>query len=119
MPDNTAMTELITEDRGYLSKSMSDSSQFIIMPNDNDVIRPLVDVDDMVKQMLTIYNDYDAAMKKADTAYDWVHTKMDWQGTIGKKWVSLFNEAKQALKAPEVEVISDGGEENIIEAESF
>ena len=118
MPNNTAMTEFISEDRGYLSKSMSTSSQFIIMPNDNDVIRPLVDVDDMVKQMLSIYNDYPEAERRAKNAYDWVHTKMDWQGTIGRQWVSLFNEAVQALKAPEAEVISDAGE-SIIETESF
>lgn len=97
MPNNTALIENIIEDRGYLVKSGTNPSLFTIIPNDNEILRPLVDVDDMVEKMLHVYNNYDEALKKAENAYNWVSMKMDWQGDIAKKWVELFDKAVEDL----------------------
>jgi len=96
MPDNTAMAEFITEDKGYLIDSGTNPSLQIVLGHDNEVIRPLVDVDDMVKKMLHIYNHYDEAKQKAENAYRWVTMTMDWP-TITKQWVKVFDDAYESL----------------------
>jgi len=96
MPDNTAMAEFITEDKGYLIDSGTNPSLQIVLGHDNEVIRPLVDVDDMVKKMLHIYNNYDEAKQKAENAYRWVTMTMDWP-TITKQWVKVFDDAYESL----------------------
>lgn len=93
MPDNTALTEVITEDKGYLVNSGSNPSLHTVVPNDNEVLRPLVDVEHMVETMLHIYNNYDEAKKKAEKAYDWIMTKMDWHGDIAQRWLDVFDKA--------------------------
>lgn len=103
MPDNTAFTEFITEDRGYLVKSGTEVSLRTVLGHDNEIIRPLVDVEDMVKTMLHVYNNYDEAKKRAENAYQWVHTNMDWQDHIVPQWVNIFDEAHEALKKESVE----------------
>lgn len=92
MPRNTALVEAITEDRGYLVNSGTNPSLFTVLPHDNEVIRPLVDVDDMVKTMLEVYNNYDEAMKKAQKAYEWVTIKLGWQDSVIPQWIKLFDE---------------------------
>lgn len=92
MPRNTAMTEFITEERGYLVDSGTNPSLWTIIPHDNEVLRPLVDVDDMVKQLLNVYRNREEAKRRADNAYKWVVKDMDWQGSIAKQWVKLFDE---------------------------
>jgi uncharacterized Fe-S cluster protein YjdI len=114
-PDNTALTENITEDRGYLVKSGTTSSLQTVLPNDNEVLRPLTDVDDMVKTMLHVYNNYDEAMEKAENAYNWISMKMDWQGDIAKKWVEVFDKAAEDLDKGS-STISE--KDKIIDAES-
>jgi glycosyltransferase involved in cell wall biosynthesis len=91
MPNNTAMTEFITEDRGYLVKNGSNDSLFTILPHDNEILRPLVDVDDLVDKLVHIYNNREEAAQKAENAYKWVVEEMDWQKGIAKQWVELFD----------------------------
>lgn len=98
MPNNTALAEFITEDRGYLVKSGSNPSLFTILPHDNEIPRPLVDVEDMVKTMLHVYNHYDEAQKKANNAYNWVCTQLEWQSCVVPQWVDLFDEAYESLQ---------------------
>lgn len=91
MPDNTVMGEFINEDNGYLVRSGSNSSLFTVIPNDNEVCRPLVDVDDMVEKMLDVYNNRQEAKRRAENAYNWVTTTMDWNKNIVPQWVELFD----------------------------
>ena len=114
-PDNTALTENITEDRGYLVKSGTTSNLHTILPNDNEVIRSLTDIDDMVKTMLHVYNNYDEAMEKAENAYNWISMKMDWQGDIAKRWVEVFDKAAEDLNKGIVRISE---KDKIIEAET-
>jgi glycosyltransferase involved in cell wall biosynthesis len=97
MPNNTALTEFITEDRGYLIDSGTNPSLYTVLGHDNEVIRPLVDVDDMVKKMLHIYKNYDEAKQKAENAYKWVTTSMDWQRSIVPQWIPVFDNAYKSL----------------------
>lgn len=97
MPNNTAMAELITEDKGYLADSGSSFNLWTSLPNDNDVLRPLVDVEDMVNKMLYIYNNYEDAKQKAETAYKWIQSDLKWSGKIAKQWLKVFDEEVAAL----------------------
>lgn len=93
MPGNTTMDEFITEDRGYLSKSGTNPSLYTVLPHDNEVVRPLVDVEDMANKMVHIHNNYEEAMEKANNAYEWVTKELNWQGKIAESWVDIFNKA--------------------------
>jgi glycosyltransferase involved in cell wall biosynthesis len=117
-PDNTALTENITEDRGYLVNSGTTTNLTTILPNDNEIVRSLTDIDDMVEKMLHVHNNYDEALKKADTAYNWITTKMDWQGEIAERWVEVFDNAVKDLNKVTSPIV-DAGENEIIDAEVF
>jgi len=97
-PDNTAMRELITEDKGYLVKSGSNPSLWTCIPNDNDILRPLVDVEDMVKVMLEVYNNYPEAILRSENAYKWVLKELNWDGKIAQQWRKVFDNEVNALK---------------------
>jgi len=118
MPANTAMVENITEDRGYLVKSGGDSSLYTVLPHDNEVIRPMVDVDDMVEKMLAVYNDQEDAKARAEKAYEWVTTDLNWQTGVVPKWVEVFDKAYEDLQAG---VIPENPADKVdtIEAETF
>lgn len=99
MPNNTAMPEFIDANKGYLVKSGTNSSLFTTIPNDNEIIRPLVDVDDLVKTMLDVYNNKEEAKRRADNAYNWVTTNMDWKNNIVPQWIELFDEVNENLQS--------------------
>jgi len=118
MPGNTALVECITDYKGYLTKSGADPSHFTILPHDNEIIRPLVDVEDMVEKMLHVYNNYDEAMERAEKAYEWVRNELNWQGKIADKWVSIFDKMYEASTKIDNEAeLQD--EDKKIEAEEF
>jgi glycosyltransferase involved in cell wall biosynthesis len=117
MPGNTALVENITEDRGWLAKSGADASHFTVVPHDNEIVRPLVDVDDMVKQMLEVYNNPEEAKRRAENAYNWVVTQMEWQNSIVPQWVNIFEEEYEKLQSGIVEEVAPDAK--VIDAESF
>jgi glycosyltransferase involved in cell wall biosynthesis len=98
MPRNTALIEAISEDRGNLVNSGTDPSLFTILPHDNEVIRPLVDVNDMVEKMIEVHDDYDAAIEKAEKAYEWVTTELAWGagGPVVDRWIKVFDKMYEA-----------------------
>jgi glycosyltransferase involved in cell wall biosynthesis len=117
MPNNTALTEFITEDKGYLVNSGTNPSLHTIIPHDNEVVRPLVDVDDMVKTLVHIYNNRDEAKEKAENAYKWVTDEMDWQRGIAPQWVKIFDRAVESIGQEDEQDIGD--KDKIITTEEF
>jgi len=115
-PNNTAMRELITEDKGYLVNSGSDINLWTCVPNDNDIMRPLVDVPDLVNTMLNVYDNYEEAQLKAAKAYTWVHDEFLWSGKISGQWRSIFNNLVKELR---LERSEQSNKDNIIKVESF
>ncbi len=115
MPNNTAMTELITEDKGYLVDSGTTPSLWTCIPNDNNILRPLVDVDDLGKVMIDVQDNYDNAKAKAKKAYEWVTTDLPWTGTIAKEWIDVFDCEVKLLDATKPDVTNS----NAINTESF
>jgi glycosyltransferase involved in cell wall biosynthesis len=119
MPDNTAMSEFITEDKGYLAKSGGSPSLYTVLNMDNEVIRPIVDVEDMVEKMIHVYNNKEEAMQKAENAYVWATMKMDWQKSIVPKWVNLFDSAYKELIHGDVIVKHKADKAGTIKSEIF
>jgi len=123
MPRNTALIEAIDEDKGYLVNSGSNPSLLTILPHDNEVIRPLVDVEDMVEKMLDIHADYEEAMARAERAYEWVTTELAWGsgGPIVDRWIKIFDKMyeqfQEEMNAPDDEVAEVVKQE--IESEQF
>ena len=118
MPANTALVENITEDRGWTCKSGADPSHFTVVPNDNEVVRPLVDVNDMVNTMLDVYNNPEEAARRAENAYEWIVTKMDWSTGVVPQWIKLFDKAYEEMQEA-YRPVEDVEEEKVIEAETF
>ena len=116
MPNNTAITENISKDKGYLCDSGTSVALTTVLANDNEVIRSLVDVEDMAMKMVHIYNNYEEALEKADVAYNWVHDSLNWQGNVGKQWVDLFDKTYASLIEEKVSGVSSN---KVIKAESF
>ena len=120
VPDNTAMSEFIDGDNGYLVKSGTNSSLFTVIPNDNEIIRPLVEVYDLVAKLKEVYYDRDESKRRADNAYSWVTKEMDWEKSIVPQWVKVFNGAYADLKSNKPsQILMDGQADNVINAESF
>lgn len=117
MPANTAMVENITEERGWLVKSGTSASLTTVLPHDNEVVRPLVDVEDMVEKMLEVYNNREEAARRAENAYEWVVNDLNWQQSVVPKWVELFDEAFTDLKSGQPKI--EQPTETTIEAETF
>lgn len=114
VPNNTAMAELVTEDKGYLVNSGTNPSLWTVLPNDNDVLRPLVDVEDLVDAMLRVYNNYDEAKKKAENAYKWVVSELQWSDKIARQWIKVFDEECRLINSGEVVKFKD-----VIKSEVF
>ena len=82
-PNNTSLTEIIGEERGYLYPSGETLDHFAIIPNDNEVLRPLASVTGLAKALVHVYDNREEAAAKAETAYEWVKSSLSWTKNIG------------------------------------
>lgn len=93
-PDNTACTEIVGEDRGYLVPSGAKHSPNLVtvLSHDNEVLRSLTDIDGLVDAMCQVYENPAEASKRALAAYKWVTTELRWDKHVVPKWVEIFDE---------------------------
>lgn len=83
--------------RGIPVKAGSTSSEWICMGlEDNERIRPLTNVDDMVAKMLWAYKHPQEVAEIVEQAYDWV-IKLGWQNIV-QEWDELFSLAYKNLE---------------------
>ena len=106
-PNNTACTEIVGEDRGLLVKSGHDIDHLEIMMYDNEVLRPVVNVQDLVDKLELAYNDEVLRMKLAENGYNWVRNTLVWENNIVPLWEVIFEEAMEMKNKGHV-VESDG-----------
>jgi len=104
VPNNTVMPELVNNDIAYLVDSGTSENLYTILPNDNEVLRPLVDIDDLVKTMKYVLNNQDKAKEKAETAYKYIMDNFTWEHSIIPQWINLFNEAVNIFNANNVPI---------------
>jgi D-inositol-3-phosphate glycosyltransferase len=96
--NNTSTTEIIgeNEERGYLIKCGGDSNLYVAQRNDNDLLRPMTDIHDMVRVWKHIYDNRQEAKQKAEEAYKWVMNRT-WD-IIAEQWDKLFMGAYNDLQ---------------------
>jgi len=99
-PDNTSVPEILGDDRGWKIPSGANPSMWVHKDNDNDRIRPLMDVEKAADAILEIKNNPEEARRRADNALSWVqdHT---WD-IICESWVSLFKKAANKSKSAQL-----------------
>jgi len=92
-PRNTALSEIVQEDRGYLVKSGATPNDYIVFPNDNEVLRPVTSVTDLAETLIHIYDNPEEAKKRAEVAYSWVTSNLCWDKHIVPLWDTLLSAA--------------------------
>lgn len=109
-PANTSHVELCgdqrdtSSQRGFLYASGNTPSLRTFFSNDNDVMRPLPNVEDMIQKMLYVYNNPDVKKQVEDNAYNWVTKNLQWERDIVPKFDRVFTAACQ-LKNKRIEEI--------------
>ncbi len=98
MPDNSATTEIIgeNEERGYLVRSGGSPNLYITKKNDNEIKRPLTDIEHLVEQWKHVYDNREEAKAKAVVARKWLE-EYTWD-IIAEKWDGIFQKAYNSLK---------------------
>lgn len=77
-PDNTAISEIL-KDRGLLVECGKNPNHLVMNgPLDNNLVRPTVDVMDMVKKLLWVYQKPEEAEKIALAGYEYAIKEMNW-----------------------------------------
>ncbi len=92
-PDNTAITENLTDGRGLLVKSGEDWDHHVIISQDYEVLRPLTNLEDLVDKMIYCIDHPEEMEKMTERAYQWVQ-QYSWD-KIMPQWLSLFDEVIQ------------------------
>lgn len=95
-PDNTACTEILGDDRGLLVPSGDDIEHFAVLPHDNEVVRPLVNVGELAKAFSRMYNDDVLRLRLTDNAYSWVTGNLIWDKHIVPKWMDIIDRAAES-----------------------
>lgn len=90
-PNNTSVPEILGDDRGWRINSGHTPSHWIIKENDNERMRPLMDVEEAANTIKYIMDNPDEAARRAGNAYDWIQ-KNTWE-EICKQWINVFNKA--------------------------
>lgn len=122
MPANTMLPEFITEETGYLCKSGGDPSLYTTIQFDNEVIRPLTDVNDLVRLLIHVHDNRVEAEQKALAGYVWINNKMDWIRHIVPQWIKLFDKAYSEMQQQEesAKSLADQiGKDKVIKSEEF
>jgi len=86
-PSHSAIAELLADDRGYRVPAGNTGSLWDILDNDNDLIRPLVDVEEMAQTIDRAVETDNSEM--VEKAYTYVQT-LNWDRIVGEQWVPLF-----------------------------
>lgn len=90
-PNNTSVPEILGDDRGWKISSGATPTDWIVKENDNERMRPLMNVEEAANAIKYIMDHPEEAAERAEKAYEWVnsHTWSD----VCKQWINVFNRA--------------------------
>ena len=101
--DISDMDKLYKKVRGIPAKCHDTSSEWATYgAEDFERVRPLANVDDMVKKLIWIYDNPAKVKQIADRAYKWIQD-YDWK-LIAKKWDDLFQQTYDELEKERAKV---------------
>lgn len=97
-PDNTSLTEIVGQDRGYLVRSGATPNDFVILPNDNEILRPITDIMHMAETLTHVHDHPEEAAARAEVAYDWIAGSLSWDRHIVPQWDRLITDCVRKLR---------------------
>jgi glycosyltransferase involved in cell wall biosynthesis len=100
-PDNTALTEIFADGRGFLCRSGDTPNMHHVFTMDNEIIRPLANISDYVKYLKRLYEKPEIGRQMADKAYQWVHANLLWERDIVPKFDYIFQSLYADLQRPQ------------------
>jgi hypothetical protein len=68
-------------------------NDFTVLPNDNEILRPLASATEMADKLIMVHDNRDDASAKADAAYSWVTSNLIWESHIVPMWDDLIMKA--------------------------
>ena len=95
-PNNTSVPEILGDDRGWRIKSGHTATDWIIKENDNERMRPLMNVEEAATTIKYIMDNPDEAARRAELGYEWIQENT-WEN-ICKQWLNVFNKATNKAK---------------------
>ena len=106
-PDNTSLTEIFADGRGLLCRSGDTPNMKIVLPMDNEIIRPRTNINDMVKYLKRLYDKPIIGQQMAEKAFKWVTENLLWERDIVPKFDSLLKQLYNDLQTtPDLPVSS-------------
>lgn len=90
-PQNTCLTEWITEENGFPYPSGGDIDHVTVLPNDNEVPRPTGHLHELVKQLILLHDNPEEGKKRAAAAFEMVSSQLFWNDHINPRWVDIFD----------------------------
>lgn len=85
-PNNTSLIEMLADNRAFLVDSGADPSMWIIKDQDNDRMRPLMNVSQAADRLIDIKN---GKSPDVEEAYDWIKF-YNWDNIV-KQWDQLLD----------------------------
>lgn len=92
-PNNTSFTEMMADGRAFLTKAGATPTDWIMNLNDNERLRPLMDVEDAASNIEKVMK---GVLPDIEGAYEWVKS-LDW-ADICEKWEVVFEQAALAAR---------------------
>jgi len=89
-PRNTAITEIVGEDRGWLVDSGRTPDDYTVLPHDNEVLRPTTSTTGMAEALVEIHDNTDEVKRRVKKAYEWVTSTLVWDEHIVPQWDKLI-----------------------------
>lgn len=116
VPRHTSLVEIVgeNEERGWLVEAGHFGDTMTMGLNDNNIVRPMVNSENMLEKLTRIYRYRSQSEKKIKAALEWVPT---WESTASD-WEEIFEAAaelcdqrtEEAKKKPVVEAGQEGSE---------
>lgn len=96
-PRNTSAPEILgeNEERGFLADAGTTESEKIVMPGDNEILRPIANIKSIVEKLCLISDNEETLLvqEKVAAAYTWAQ-EHSWEGAkIGDAWKQVFEAA--------------------------
>lgn len=95
-PSNTSVPEILGDDRGWRVPSGDNPTNWVIKENDNERMRPLMDVEIAAETIKYIKEHPEEAAERSEKAFEWV-TSHTW-AKVCEQWKSVFAKANNKTK---------------------
>ena len=99
-PNNTSVPEILGDDRGWRIPSGDKPTEWIIKENDNERLRPLMNVEAAANAVKYIMNNPEEAKQRSENAYQWIQENT-WE-VICQQWLTVFKKAANKAKSADL-----------------